>query len=277
MCGSGHFRVIVFSITTEEKGKVILFPFRLLLAGRGGVRFMAFEQCPSWSTCWWIGGLQDWGEIMVPHDVHQISIMSKVAALLICGHMMSDSFCFPFFFKKVYFSHNTQLKLESKSNWSRLHPRQRHEFVQMQIRQSWRSSQVMQNYAIEKKEKKKRKKKKAWTSCVLFEALQILWRYAADPIHSRCMPSSHTVSKAEEIIWWSVAWSTTSVSTPRDSYSEGTLLISPSACRWIPPMSTNFNEFSWTRIAFSFIQTVYSNQCSAFVLCFKKMHAWNYY
>lgn len=31
MHGSGHFRVTVFSITTDEKGKVILFPFRAII------------------------------------------------------------------------------------------------------------------------------------------------------------------------------------------------------------------------------------------------------
>lgn len=52
MCGNGHFKVTVFSITTDEKGKAILFPFSTIIGTHKGVRFMGFEQYPSWSTCW---------------------------------------------------------------------------------------------------------------------------------------------------------------------------------------------------------------------------------
>lgn len=51
MCGNGHFKVTVFSITTDEKGKAILFPFSTIIGTHKGVRFMGFEQYPSWSTC----------------------------------------------------------------------------------------------------------------------------------------------------------------------------------------------------------------------------------
>lgn len=37
MCGSGHLRVTFFSITTDDKGKVILFPFQAIIGKtRGG-------------------------------------------------------------------------------------------------------------------------------------------------------------------------------------------------------------------------------------------------
>lgn len=76
-----------------KKGKSFYSYLRLLLAGRKGGEI---------NGCWTIPFLvniltKDWGEIMVPHYVHQINIMSKAAASLICvcwllGHMMSDSF-----------------------------------------------------------------------------------------------------------------------------------------------------------------------------------------
>lgn len=76
-----------------KKGKSFYSYLRLLLAGRKGGEIYG---------CWTIPFLvniltKDWGEIMVPHYVHQINIMSKAAASLICvcwllGHMMSDSF-----------------------------------------------------------------------------------------------------------------------------------------------------------------------------------------
>lgn len=85
------------------------------------------------------------------------------------------------------------------------------------------SVRMLQNDAIAKKKKKKKMGgcgwlSDVWTSCVLIGALQILWWYTADPIHSRCMASSHTVSKAGKIIWWSVAWSTASASMPSESF-----------------------------------------------------------
>lgn len=266
MCGSGHFRVIVFSITTEEKEKVILFPFRLLLAGRRGGEIYGFWTMPflvNMLMNWRTAGLgRDNGTTWCSSNQHHVKGGCSVD---LWPHDVWFLLGFFFFKKCVFLTWHTakiriQIKLISLASETK----------------TWicanTNKAVMTFLAGDAKWRnwKKKRKKKAWTSCVLFEALQILWRYAADPIHSWCMLSSHTVSKAEEIIWWSVAWSTTSASTPRDSYSEGTLLISPSPCRWIPPMSTNFNEFSWTRIAFLFIQTIYSNQCSIFVLCFLK-------
>jgi len=42
MRGSGHFRVTVFSITTDEKGKVILSPFRAIIGTTQGGEIYGF-------------------------------------------------------------------------------------------------------------------------------------------------------------------------------------------------------------------------------------------
>lgn len=77
MRGSGHFRVTVFSITTDEKrGKVILSPFRAIIGETQGGEIYGF-----WTIPFLVDTLRmARAEIMATHHVHQINIMSEAAA-----------------------------------------------------------------------------------------------------------------------------------------------------------------------------------------------------
>lgn len=134
------------------------------------------------------------------------------------------------------------------------------------------SVRMLQNNAIAKKKKRKKMRgcgwlSDVWTSCVLIGALQILWWYTADPIHSRCMASSHTVSKAGKIIWWSVAWSTASASMPSESFFsvwEDALNIflteEPHAPEMEKLMNFLFNLFKTVKWDFCFYRMIRSCQ-----------------
>lgn len=95
MCGSGHLRVTFFSITTDDKGKVILFPFQAIIGKtRGGGEIYGLWTMPLFGQHTDDGLGRDNGPALCSSNQHHVkggcSLDLWILATL--GHMMSFLF-----------------------------------------------------------------------------------------------------------------------------------------------------------------------------------------